>query len=81
MRKLMYEIRDCEDINYKLDFSTYGEAQDFLRRMKSCGYKSLKAFPKMVDYIPERLKLSPARQAMLNQFGYAAPKLRERVVL
>ena len=36
---------------------------------------------KMVEVEEEKTPLSPIRQAMLDQFGYVHPKLKDKVVL
>ena len=36
---------------------------------------------KMVEFEQEKTPLSPIRQAMLDQFGYVHPSLKDKVVL
>lgn len=36
---------------------------------------------KMVEIAEKKTPLSPIRQAMLDQFGYVHPKLKDKVVL
>ena len=64
MRRLVYELANGTVVKTLAEAQSSGQA-----------YTS-----KMEEIKSEKPKLSPVAQAMVNQFGYVSPKLKDKVV-
>lgn len=69
MRKLSYVVDDL------FETTSYQEAKAWCE--KEHGYMRAK----LTTVYPDKVPLSPARKAMLEQFGIVSPKYKDKVIL
>ena len=65
MRKLVYELANGVEV------VSYDEAKESGQSFKA----------KMVEVESEPVRRSPVAQAMIDQFGYVSPSLKDKVIL